>query len=220
MSPMLFVILALGGSPDSPGDTAPASPAAAEIVKKESPSRTGAELREAVHQAMRRWAQPSDPQADAAAREFLALYRELQTDKQLSFSQREYLVGKLRIRLDQLSDQIAKRVAREKRLAQNKAAKSSTEFASASLNKPSSNAVAIAATSTGAFGGGALGPSDHGQELVDLIQQVIHPTSWDVNGGPGSIYYWYPGKALVIRQTDDMHEQIGDVLEQLRRVGN
>jgi type 1 glutamine amidotransferase len=45
---------------------------------------------------------------------------------------------------------------------------------------------------------------------------VIAPGTWDVNGGAGSIYYWAPGHAMVILQTDDVHDQIADVLLQLQ----
>ncbi len=41
------------------------------------------------------------------------------------------------------------------------------------------------------------------------------PESWNVNGGRGTITYWEPGLALVVRQTDDVHEQIGGVLRVL-----
>ena len=70
------------------------------------------------------------------------------------------------------------------------------------------------------FGGGAgMQVPDYGQELVELIQTVIRPETWDVNGGPGTIYYWYPGRALVIRQMGEVHEEIGGALDQLRRAG-
>jgi hypothetical protein len=230
MSPILFAILALSGSPgDDPAVAATPSPAAQPAQQSPSPSgkqapspRAGAELREAVHAALRHWAQPSDQQADAAAREFLALYKDLQVDKQLSSSQREYLTGKTRMRLEQLSQQISKRIARQKRLAQSEAAKPAQDAANGdSLNSPGGagpTASAVASTTpAGALGGAGAG--DAGQDLVDLIQTVIRPASWDVNGGNGSIYYWYPGKALVIRQTGEIHGEIYDVLEQLRRAG-
>jgi len=261
MSPILFAILALSGSPgDAPAVAATPSPAAQSAQQtpsqtstvtwtpenlrsiqdewerfwtldkpdhtaKQAPSaRTGAELREAVHAALRHWAQPSDKQADSAAREFLALYKDLQADKQLASSQHEYLMGKTRMRLEQLSQQISKRIAREKRLAQAKPAAPAEEASNGgSLNSPGGagpTASAVASTApTGALGGAGVGPGDAGQDLVDLIQTVIRPASWDVNGGNGSIYYWYPGKALVIRQTGEVHGEIYDVLEQLRRAG-
>jgi hypothetical protein len=229
MSPILFAILALSGSPtDAPAVAATPSPAAQSAQQTPSPTkqapaaRTAAELREAVHAALRHWAQPSDQQAGAAAREFLALYKELQADKRLSSSQREYLLGKTRARLAQLSEQISKRIAREKQLA--KAAKPAQDASNgSSLNSPvgaGPAAAAVASTgSAGALGGAGVGSSDNGQDLVDLIQTVIRPASWDVNGGNGSIYYWYPGKCLVIRQTDEIHGEIYDTVDQLRRAG-
>ena len=213
MSPILLALLVLSGSP---GD----APAAAAAGKQAPEVLTGAELREAVHVALRHWAQPSDQQADAAAREFLALYKDLQADKQLSSSQREYLTGKARVRLEQLSQQISKRVAREKRLAQTKAAKAAQNLTNGgSLNSPGQPGPGASTAPAGASGGAGVGPDDAGQDLVDLIQTVIRPASWDINGGNGSIYYWYPGKALVIRQTDEVHGEIYDTLEQLRRAG-
>lgn len=70
----------------------------------------------------------------------------------------------------------------------------------------------------GGFGGGTA--DDNGEALVELIQAVIKPDHWDVNGGPGAIYYWRNQRALVIRATDDVHGSAGDVLQQVRRVGN
>jgi Skp family chaperone for outer membrane proteins len=220
MSPILFALLVLGGSP---ADQAADKAAPAQATQPVDSTRTGGELREAVHQALRRWAQPSDQQADAAAREFLALYKDLQADKQLSSSQRESLLSKVRGRLEQLSQQISKRIAREKRLAQNKAAKPQGDAAqggslySPGQPGPSSSSVASAAPA-GARGGRGV-PDDAGQDLVDLIQTVISPASWDINGGNGSIYYWSHGHALVIRQTGEVHDEIADVLGQLRRAG-
>jgi hypothetical protein len=60
-----------------------------------------------------------------------------------------------------------------------------------------------------------FGPPDSGQELADLIQRTIAPSTWDVNGGPGTIRYWRPGPALVVRQTSDVHGDVSDFLNQL-----
>ena len=59
--------------------------------------------------------------------------------------------------------------------------------------------------------------ADNGQQLVDLIQNVISPKCWDVNGGACSIYYWQPQHAIVVRATGDVHDEISDTLEQLNR---
>lgn len=62
--------------------------------------------------------------------------------------------------------------------------------------------------------GGAA--QDDGQALVELIEATIAPQSWDVNGGPGTIRYWPAWHVLVVRQTEDVHEQIGGVVYGLR----
>ena len=52
--------------------------------------------------------------------------------------------------------------------------------------------------------------------LADLIWRTVRPDSWDVNGGPGTIYYWRPGRAMVARQTWEVHEDVADLLRQMR----
>ena len=189
--------------------------------------RTGAELRDAVRAALRRWARVSDKEADAAAREFLTLYRELQSDDRLSRTQREYFAQKVRIRLMRLSDQITLRVARERRLAKVREADKGKQAPDGKADSMETSAVAagsgrddyLSPLAAPARGGAAMQMPDHGEQLVELIQTVIRPETWDVNGGTGTIYYWYPGRALVIRQMDEVHEEIADVLGQLRRAG-
>ena len=63
------------------------------------------------------------------------------------------------------------------------------------------------------------GPADTAQarRLIDLIQTTIAPETWDVNGGKGSIRYHSPLQVLVVRQTGEVHHQLGGVLGQLRR---
>ena len=67
----------------------------------------------------------------------------------------------------------------------------------------------------GAAGGRAF--DDHGPELVELIQTVIAPASWRINGGPGTIYYYHPLRVLVIRQSSQVHHQVGAAVNQLRQ---
>ncbi|MCH8045469.1 MAG: general secretion pathway protein GspD [Planctomycetes bacterium] len=75
----------------------------------------------------------------------------------------------------------------------------------------------------GGFGGG--GPGGLGgaskpdfDALIDLIQQTIEPTSWDEVGGPGTIAGHDTNLSLVVSQTQEVHEQLADLLEQLRRL--
>jgi hypothetical protein len=41
--------------------------------------------------------------------------------------------------------------------------------------------------------------------LIALIQTTIEPSSWQVNGGPGTIYFHAPSMSLVVRQTSEFH---------------
>ncbi len=67
----------------------------------------------------------------------------------------------------------------------------------------------------GGMGGAALADF---QSLIDLIQTTVNPTSWDAQGGPGSISPFPTNLSLVISNTQEVHEQIADLLEQLRRM--
>ena len=63
--------------------------------------------------------------------------------------------------------------------------------------------------------GGAQADS---QSLIDLIQNTIAPDSWQATGGPGAIAPFFTNLSLVISQTQEVHEEIADLLEQLRRL--
>jgi beta-lactamase regulating signal transducer with metallopeptidase domain len=56
------------------------------------------------------------------------------------------------------------------------------------------------------------------EPLIELIQTTIAPHSWDETGGPGSISAFDTNLSLVVSQTQDVHEQIADLLTQLRRL--
>jgi len=192
------------------------------------PFRTGVELRNAVRADLKHFARPDNEEAELAARRFLVLYRELQADRELARSQREPLRQKIRGRLMALSVQIKKRAAIEKRLAGDKRPKSVAVpdnlgdvlgqrggFGGGMMGRPGLGGPMMGG---GRFGGGTP-VNDNGEQLVELIQTTIAPKTWDVNGGLGSIYYWQPGHALIIRQTGEVHEQIGGVLGQLGKLG-
>ena len=53
--------------------------------------------------------------------------------------------------------------------------------------------------------------------LVDSITSIIQPTTWDSVGGPGSIAPLASQQLLVVRQTQDIHDQVANYLETLRR---
>jgi len=234
-----FAALAIAVSPSA--ETSLTMPANARDAKTEaSPSspRVGVPLKDSARAALRRWAQVKDDQAEQAAEEFLILYQELARDRTAGPATRQELRDKVRGRLVKLSGQISRRIDRQERLAAG-TARDTTRM------QPGQDAILAQRGDLGGRRGmfpgrgfAAPGPAapgagparlraagrpgqvpDYGQQLVELIQRTIAPASWDVNGGPGTIQYWRPGRALVVRQTDEIHERIGDVLKQLDRAG-
>ena len=75
-------------------------------------------------------------------------------------------------------------------------------------------------------GGGAMGgmPGMGGgviadfQPLIELIQSTIEPDSWDEVGGAGTMQEFRQNLSLVVSQTQEVHEKIQALLEQLRRL--
>ncbi len=50
------------------------------------------------------------------------------------------------------------------------------------------------------------------QQLIDLIEATIQPESWETNGGRGTIRYYSPLHVLVIRNTQQVHREIGGLI--------
>lgn len=67
----------------------------------------------------------------------------------------------------------------------------------------------------GGMGGAAMADFD---SLIDLITSTIQPTTWDEVGGPGSIAPFETNLSLVVSQTQEVHEELADLLDQLRRI--
>jgi general secretion pathway protein D len=67
----------------------------------------------------------------------------------------------------------------------------------------------------GGLGGGTGADFD---SLIELIEQTIAPQTWDTVGGVGSVSGFETNLSLVVSQTQEVHEQIADLLEQLRRL--
>jgi hypothetical protein len=232
MAPFWVTALALALSPVGQVANLPSSLAAC----AEKPAATppaGKELTAAVRAALRRWARPSNAQADQAAREFLALYQQLQEDTQIGPATRQELRQTVRTRLAHLADQIARRAAREKReearapVAQSVKTPADRADNMAQWGGAGPAGRGFARQGFGGMGLGGMGlpgsgagpgqNADYGLQLVDLIERTIAPSTWEVNGGLGTIYYFRPLRALVVRQTDEVHGQIGDMIEQLHR---
>lgn len=72
------------------------------------------------------------------------------------------------------------------------------------------------------MGGGAAGGGSFAdfQSLMDLIQTTIMPDTWEALGGPSSMSPYPQNLSLVISTTSEVHDQIADLLESLRRLQN
>ncbi len=64
------------------------------------------------------------------------------------------------------------------------------------------------------IGGGA----SNFQPLIDLIQSTVSPETWDAVGGSGAIRPFDTNLSLVVSQTQAVHDEIADLLDQLRRL--
>jgi hypothetical protein len=54
--------------------------------------------------------------------------------------------------------------------------------------------------------------------LIDQITSIVAPTTWDEVGGPGHQCGFSPTLDLVLTNTDDVHQQVDDLLDKLRRI--
>ncbi|MCE5269472.1 MAG: hypothetical protein LLG00_16470, partial [Planctomycetaceae bacterium] len=79
------------------------------------------------------------------------------------------------------------------------------------------NASKTAPTAGGPGGAGGATQPDF-DSLIELIKSTVKPTSWDDVGGSGSIANFETNLTIVVSQTQEVHEEIADLLEQLRRL--
>jgi general secretion pathway protein D len=82
------------------------------------------------------------------------------------------------------------------------------------------NGPAMGSTPSIPFGpatGGGGSQADF-QSLIDLIQNTVSPQSWNTVGGQGAIQPFATNLSIVVSQTQEVHEEIADLLEQLRRL--
>ena len=67
--------------------------------------------------------------------------------------------------------------------------------------------------------GGPLGGAQADfQSLIDLIQNTVAPQTWNTVGGQGAIQPFPTNLSIVVSQTQEVHDEIADLLQQLRRL--
>lgn len=190
-----IAVLALTGFP-------PQQPAVAPVPNTVNAATTVNDLRDAYIAVLRKSARRAEPDPQAVVPELAALYAELADAERMSHAEISRMRGCLRIRLEHIRDQLLRDLRSQQRPANRERRRAGrngqTRSAATQLNGGGAEAARVA-------------------QLIDLIQSTIAPDSWETSGGRGSIRYFGPAKALVIRQTGEVHRHIGDMLQQLRR---
>ena len=188
------------------------------------------ELRVAVRSALKQEANSSGAEYEPAVRELVRVHQQLQGDVLLVRDERLQLTHIVKQRLQRASTQIEKKSTKNK--AKGEKGDSFDQTRTASLGtlaniiqeslpgqwqEPPVAAQQFAFGGNAATGQGRPAARDRGQELVELIQITIAPDTWDVNGGLGTIVYFAPGKSLVVRQTSEVHGNLGGLIRDLRK---
>jgi hypothetical protein len=180
-------------------------------------------LREQVHSLLKRPLRTLAQAPYKETRQLVDLYTRLESDESLASGERLRLRNLVRTRLAQVRGAIARGLRRQRADAQRSARREeprgSVETAStateqttetaATSEQPSGDSKKAGASEPRPMGGN---PQNDAKELIELIEDTIAPESWEIRGGRGVIRYWSNGQALVIRQTGEVHEQIGGFL--------
>jgi hypothetical protein len=227
----------------SPSASAASAATALPAAATESPARSAKELRRAVAESLRRANAAKETDRPAAVQGLVDLFNALGRDRQLPAQERQRLGAEIRSRLVRFTTQFRHELARN---AQRPPSESGAGGGPAAeglddlvdlIQKTISPQDWVLAQRIGGAGGagqpaagmagqggggGAFGGIEqqteaNGQALVDLIQTTIAPETWDIRGGPGTIVYFNPLRALVVRQTGEGHDALGDLLGGLRR---
>jgi hypothetical protein len=190
-----------------------------------APQPTAQELRQSVSNTLRREATSTGTSHEQALADLVAVYGQLRSDTQLPDAERRRRLGQVRQRLADEADELEQLAA--ERAERAKAAERPTPadvLAQVGPGNARGRGIAAGRQQNVAGRGPPVGQGPAGaagansaQDLIDLIRTTIAPDTWDIRGGPGTIMYFAPRQVLVIRQTDEVHGQFGDLMRQLRR---
>lgn len=175
----------------------------------------GTELRRAVREALAATPKNSAPQA-ADVHKLTGLYRALLADTSLGHTQREGMRLALKTRLQAWQAMLNSRAARDAGAKQSPGISAKEQAAASPPDLRRGVLAQQAPPAAAAQPANPQPPADHSRELVEVIQDTISPETWDTRGGLGVIRYWAPGQALIVRQTGEVHEQLGQLLNDLR----
>ncbi len=204
-----------------------AFPVSADSSPENRQSKTFPWFRGQVETALKIEGKTDPKESLKQAGRLLELYLQIRDAPTLSPSQKQSLLRPLETRLRRMARSLRAELNNREPppaysggnppcLPNGRAAPSAKESEDSLANRPEAHRTLSGHPEPGTFGG-PQGMPEYGWELVELIEQVVSPHTWARNGGKGEIWYWAPGRALVVRQTEEVHQQIEDLLNQLRR---
>ena len=160
-------------------------------------TRSGEALRAAVKASLAQSFADGQLNSDAqVVRELSSVFRDLKQDDSLAATERTELQRTVSQRLAALAGQLRRRLPQAQ---QHILGQQFNPFAAIGQGQQPNQPQAV----------------DPAQELIDLIQDTIAPTTWDTRGGQGVIRFWGPGQALIIRQSSDVHGALAQLLNDL-----
>ena len=243
----ILLVAATGALPADSSQPAASTSAATDSATMVAPAnRSAKDLRKVVADTLHRANAAKGADRVSAVAALVHLFKELGNDHQLSPQERQRLGVEIRSRLLRFAAQFQHEIVRAaQRSAADSDGIASADAALDDLKNlvdvirknvgpedwvlaqrigaPGGAGQAGAGLGAQAGGGSASGSAldqqaeANGQALVELIQDTIAPDSWDIRGGPGSIVYFNPLRCLVVRQTGEGHDALGDLLGGVRK---
>jgi hypothetical protein len=240
----ILLVAAMGVLPADSSQTAASSSAATATVAPAN--RSAKDLRKVVADTLHRANAAKGADRVSAVAALVDLFRELGKDQQLPPPERQRLGVEIRSRLLRFAAQFQHEIVRAtQRSAADSEGIAGADAALDDLKNlvdvirknvgpedwvlaqrigaPGGAGQAGVGVGAQAGGGSASGSAldqqaeANGQALVELIQDTIAPNTWDIRGGPGSIVYFNPLRCLVVRQTGEGHDALGDLLGGVRK---
>ena len=184
--------------------------------RRKTSVRTGPQLRAAYVEIVRATARRAEYEPLEVAPVALRLFIELAQARDISHAERTRMQSRLKVRLTQLRNRLIRDQKRQERDAAPVELADGEQphvrrSADASRNQPESSSLGDSS-----LGGGGNGEAAQARELIGLIENTIAPDTWDSRGGRGTIRYFSLLRVLVVRQTGEVHHQLGGALDVLR----
>lgn len=211
---ILCSALALGAPAVGTSESSQTNQSDAKLAK-----RLAAEIDRDISSALKREATAKSlKERGKAVEQLCTLHHEITSDERFTtLDQMQSLRAKIWGRLTKVKTELKRQLVKDGQPQLDDAQAEAAQYATSNL----AGAMSLADFATGSpssfFGRGGAAQTDvNAQQLIELIQRTISPDSWDVVGGPGTIFYYPQLQVLVVRATSEIHGQVGGVVGALR----